>query len=442
MQATPLNHLFDGERSVLHEGPSLDEEDEDMETPNGLEPNVFVGRQPILDRRGQLVAYELLFRASAQAQSAVFADQAVACTRVLVSTFMSMGIDAVLGPHRGFINVTELVLESGLVEALPPERVVLEILENVRPTPEVIAQCIELRKAGYSLALDDYVPDDPRAELLDIADIVKVDLPSAKGEQLAVLVETLRSRDVTLLAEKVEERSEFRLCHDLGFDLFQGYYFARPEIVEGKSLDPTRAVLIDLMNRLRQDVESNEIADVFKQNANLGVSLLRLVNCAAVARPQPISNVRDAVNYLGRSHLYRWIGILLFADVDGQGGPLLQTAARRGRLMELVAGQTGESARQRDAAFLVGMLSLVDALLGRNLADVVPELNIESELRDALLDQSGCLGRLLVLVRHLESMQLEPLEALTAALGMDIPQLQALEQEAFEWVNDMLETGL
>jgi len=245
---------------------------------------VFIGRQPILDRHQRVAAYELLFRHSAQASHAVFGDHLTAATRVIVNTFTSIGVRAVLGRMPGFINVTRELLESESVEALPPDRVVLEILEHVEVDDGLIARCRELRDRGYRLALDDYEWEDPREPLVELADYVKLDVLAVSDLHLPRMVKELQKRRVRLVAEKVEEPEEFETCRKLGFDLFQGFYFARPTVMAGRTVDPARTVILHLLQQLSADAEVDELSMSFKQNADLGLNLLRLVNSAAMGR--------------------------------------------------------------------------------------------------------------------------------------------------------------
>ncbi|MCG8590764.1 MAG: EAL domain-containing protein [Proteobacteria bacterium] len=402
---------------------------------------VFVGRQPILDRAGSLVAYELLFRDSAEAEAAVFENAASACSRLLVNTFMSMGVGAVIGDKQAFVNVDESILQSELVEALPQERVVLEILEDVSASPGTQRRCAELREVGFTLALDDYVKGDAREPLLEWVDLVKVDLTQVQGSDLRSLVRALRRSGVEILAEKVETQEEFALCRELGFDYFQGFYFARPETVEGAAFDPARSAIMRVLRCLFDEAESVEIADALKGNVNLSINLLRLVNSAAAARPSRIGNVVDAVNYLGRAQLSRWVTILFFAG-DGEGGvesPLLQAAARRGRLMELLAGELDSEAKaQADGAFLVGMLSLADAVSGVPLEVVVDELSLAENIGSAIVGRTGLLGQLLELTLRLEAVRPDLAEPLRLELGIEFDVLQRCEYEAFAYVHALL----
>lgn len=421
-----------------------------------MSQNIFVGRQPIVDRARRVVAYELLFRASRDAQTAVFEEGGRAAVRVMVNTFASLGVEAVLGSCRGFFNVNRSVLLSDALEALPRERVVIEILEDVEADAEVIARCRVLRDAGFRIAADDWVVDDPRQALLPHVDIVKVDLPSVPERSLRKLVRELRRAEVQLVAEKVEEVEEFDRCAALGFDLFQGYFFARPVVLEGADLDATRATLVKLLQQITVDAPTDQIVETFKQDAKLGLNLLRLVNSAGRAARVELRTIGDAVRRLGLRQLARWVSILLYAQGDDGAldSPLLTTAAHRGRLMELLAGwdvvraakgadsaPTAPTADATERAFLVGMLSLADALLGRPLPELVRELRLGGETSQALVGRQGPLGDLLSFVESIERADPTKFEERLGDRDLDLASLQKLDDEAYAWVHGLLQSA-
>ena len=409
-----------------------------------MSQGVFVGRQPIVDRDQHVVAYELLFRASRNAQIAEIDEVGRAAVRVMVNTFASMGMEAVLGQSDGFFNVNREVLLSDAIEALPRDRVVVEVLEDVPPDSEVIARCRDLHESGFRLALDDWIVDDPRTPLLAWADVVKVDLPAVPPRELRKLVRSLRDHDLRLLAEKVETTKQFETCHKLGFDLFQGYYFARPIVLEGKDVDAAKTTLIQLLQQISAEAESRLIVESFKQDAKLSLNLLRLVNTAGKSARVRLESIDDAVRHLGLQQLGRWVSILLYAQGDGSDlrSPLLTTAAHRGRLMELVIDQTGASGDadlQRERAFLVGMLSLADALLGRSIEDLVRELRLGDEIARALTHHDGELGELLTLAEAVEQAQVEKFEDELERWHLDLDGLAKIEHDAYAWVHGLIE---
>ncbi|MCR9097997.1 MAG: EAL domain-containing protein [bacterium] len=407
-----------------------------------MSQGTFVGRQPIVDRERRVVAYELLFRSSAEANFADFDEVGRAAVRVMVNTFAALGMEAVLGHARGFFNVNHEVLLSESLEALPRDRVVLEVLEDVEPTDEVRARCRELHEAGFTIALDDWVVDDPRESLLPWASVVKVDLPAIPPKALRKLTRSLRERDVQLLAEKVETAEEFEACHKLGFDLFQGFFFARPIVLEGADMDAAKTILLKLLQQISSGAETAKIVETFKQDAKLGLNLLRLVNTAGRAARVRLDTIEAAVRHLGLQQLGRWCAILLYAqgpDADLRS-PLLVTAAHRGRLMELVVGHASshhDDGIVAERAFLVGMLSLADALLGRPIESLVSELRLSDVVGRALTHHDGDLGRLLSMAIAIEAGDVAKFEPELAERDLDFDSLQAIENAAYAWVHGL-----
>ncbi|MEN9478414.1 MAG: hypothetical protein RLZZ300_2555, partial [Pseudomonadota bacterium] len=239
---------------------------------------LFLGRQPILDREQRLHAYELLFRSGSR-NFAEVTDGVQATATVIANAFSELGIEAALGSHRGFINVDEAFLFSDMLELLPRHAVVLEILETVPPTPAVVERCAALKAAGFTLALDDVIQLEPEfADLLALVEIVKVDIQPLSRVQLMQLVMKLKPLGKQLLAEKVDSREQMEQCQKLGFSLFQGYYFAKPTIIAGKKLDHSQLSLMKLMGLLLSDADTAELEAALKPEPGLSINLLRMTN--------------------------------------------------------------------------------------------------------------------------------------------------------------------
>ncbi len=333
--------------------------------------DIFIARQPIVDRKESLVAFELLFRSAHGSTESGVVDDTHATAQVLVNAFGEMGIADVLGAHRGFINLDAEFLHSDLIELLPKQQVMLELLETIKIDDAIIARCHELKAKGFSLALDDVVElSDEIKPLLGLVEVVKLDLMLIDPARLPALVKELKRFPVKLLAEKVEDREQAKRCMDMGFDLFQGYHFARPEMLSGKRSDPSKMVLIRLLSMMLEDVENDEIEEAFKENADLTYNLMRMVNSVGTGLATKISSLKHGLMVLGRQPLRRWVQLLLYASNKGTitVSPLMQLAATRGKLLELVAQQERSDDKDyADRAFMVGMLSLLDALLGEPL---------------------------------------------------------------------------
>lgn len=411
--------------------------------------DVFLGRQPILDRHQQLFAYELLFRSANAGKGSLagFLDGGPAAAAAVVDTFSELALADALGPYPGFIKTDEALLSAGLADALPARAVVLEILDTVAQTPEMVARCEQLRQAGYILAarVRPEAPDIDGKPLLRLAEIVKVDAGGAEPERLKRLVSVLKPLRKTLLAEKVESREEMRLCHELGFDLFQGYSFARPAAVEGRRLQSSETALLRLLGLISQDADTAEIEAVFKQEPALTISLLRLTNSAGSGLTIKITSLRHAITLLGRRQLLRWLQLLLYSGASSSApaiSPLLQLAATRARLMELLADYTLEVKQQGrelvDQAFMVGILSLMPALLGSAARETLSRLPLAAAILDALNERAGVLGDLLALIEAFEDEAREKAAVVLQRLpGIDTACANACLARALGWANNL-----
>ena len=365
--------------------------------------DIFLGRQPIVDRAQPLHGFELLFR-NGRANHAAVTDHRVATATVIVHTLSEFGIDSVLGGFSGFINCDAGLLMSDAICLLPPDKVVLEMLESTVCEAEIQRRCLQLKSLGFRLALDGFRgATECNRGLLPMMDIIKVDINGLSTSELDTLSRTVRTLNVIRLAEKVESAAQFKHCADLGYHLFQGYHFARPEMVSGRRLSSSHAALLRLITMLQEDADLRRIEDVFKQNPALSVNLLRLANSAAMGARQPLRSVANAIIVLGRRQLQRWLLLLMLATADQGQAPrpaLLHLAATRGKLMELLMQQ--DHPTLAESAFLVGIVSVMDALLGQPMQQVVDALGLADDLRGALLQRGGPIGRMLAVVETLE----------------------------------------
>jgi EAL and modified HD-GYP domain-containing signal transduction protein len=402
----------------------------------------FLARQPILGRDQRLVAFELLFRAAPEHEDAQLTDYAAA-TATVISHASQLGMEQVVGEQLAFVNVDEVVLKSDFVRFLPANKVILEILETVQPNEEVLARVRELKELGFKFALDDVIGHSEQvSKLIDLVDVIKVDLKGVSHEELTRLATSLRGGHQKLLAEKVETVEEFRLCLELGFEYFQGYYFARPAILSGKKISPSELVVLRLLELIGSNADNAAIEAAVKRDALLSLNLLRLVNSRAAGTDGHIESVSQALNQLGRSQLQRWLQILLYSTPDGRvelNSPLLQMATTRGRLLELMS----ETLRPGDVAgaetaFTVGILSLMDALLSIPMAKILDRVDVSHEVKAALLDRAGDYGAMLNVTEELEGKQCgRSLARALGKLGLSVKQIRDIELSAFGWVRGL-----
>jgi EAL and modified HD-GYP domain-containing signal transduction protein len=404
-------------------------------------PTFWLGRQPILDRNATTVAYELLFR-SGGANSATVTDNRMATASVISHAFGELGIASVLGDCRGFINFDADLLMSDVVELLPPDRTVIELLETVEITTSVVTRCRELRGRGFSFALDDIVQlDSTHARILPFIDIVKIAVLDASREALASLAAKARKvSDITLLAEKVDTRSRADECLTLGFELFQGYFFAKPVVMKGRRADPSKRHLLRLLEQSLDDgADNSPIEQTFKEAPELAYKLIRLVNSVGLSGMRaPLQSLSHALVVLGRRQLQRWLQVLLFAhqSTGDFPSPLLQMAAARGKLMELLAEQSSADQGWQDRAFMTGILSLLDTLLEMPMSEVLAQISLPDNVRTALLTRDGKLGHLLRVVEALEQTDDQRVsELLATADPCSTGELPALQIAALSWSN-------
>jgi EAL and modified HD-GYP domain-containing signal transduction protein len=403
----------------------------------------FLARQPILGRDGRLVAFELLFRAAPEHEDAQLTDYAAA-TAAVISHASQLGMQQVVGDQIAFVNVDEVVLMSDFVRFLPADKVILEILETVEPTSVLLARIAELKRLGFKFALDDVIAHSPQVgKLKELVDVIKIDLQGVGRDELAELVHSLRRPGQKLLAEKVETPEEFALCLELGFEYFQGYYFARPAILSGKKITPSEMVLLRLLDLINADANNAAIEEAVKRDPLLSLNLLRLVNShltgGGLAR---IESVSEALVRLGRSQLQRWIQILLYSGPDGSvefASPLLQMATTRGRLLELMTLtlRPGDVA-SANAAFTIGIMSLMDALFSVPMRAILENVEVSPEVRAALLERAGQYGAMLRVVEELEGANCtRTLAAALDTLGLSVKELRDIELAAFGWVREL-----
>ena len=410
--------------------------DADVREPAAATEQVLLGRQPIVDRDGRMYAFELLFR-DRYIDAASLSDDVVATSQVLHHVFAELGVDKALGPYRGFVNCDErMLLMPEILDVLPPERVVIEILESVPPTAEVLSRLRELKAAGFALALDDYRGTrDHYEQLLPLVDFIKIDLPHIPADALASTVSSLRGLPALLVAEKVQARSQAQQCQAIGFDFFQGYFFARPVIVEGRKLGLPEQALLRLLGLLMQDSDTRVIVDEFKRQPGLSLNLLRIANSAAVGTAARVQSIAQAIVIVGRRQLRRWVQLLLYTDSarGSLANPLLQLAATRGHLMECLADRLWPGSGERsESAFMVGILSLMPAVFGMPMADILPTLPVADDVRAALVGRAGPLGDLLAAI---EALEVEPMNDARLPRGLTCEVFSQHLIDAMSWAS-------
>ncbi|MDV6342718.1 HDOD domain-containing protein [Nitrosomonas sp. Is24] len=401
---------------------------------------VYLGRLPILDNKQNLVAYELLFR-SDQHNVVSITDNSAASANVIIDTYGQLGIENVIGKRRGFIKVDDKLLLNDTICMLPKKHVVLEILRSVEINDEIIQRCSFLKQKGYQLALSNVTHLDARFDrIMPLINVVKINITALSQQDLLSLVKRLRRWPVLLLAEKVESQEIARNCIALNFQMLQGFYFAKPEIISGKRIDPSKLSLLKLLLLVVRESEVGEIENELKYQPGLSYNLLRMVNSAANGLPSTINSIKRAIMILGRKQLQRWVQILLYAAKQRDGSTsdaLMQTATVRGKLLESIAiADRPHDKNHQDRAFMVGVLSLLDTLLGIEMSELVGTLSIQKDMSEALLTRRGSLGFQLALIEAYEKGESEIVSTMLLELGfLSMEEFTRLELDATAWAH-------
>lgn len=360
--------------------------------------SVLVARQPIFSRAGKVQGFELLYRA-APGTTGEF-DPEYATATVIANSLIGIGLDRLVGGRPAFINVTRRLLLELDPLPLPPERVVLELLEDQPVDALLLNRLRELVDRGFRIALDDFVLSDDTSALLEFASIVKLDVQALDRRALAEHVLALTGRDLMLLAEKVETPQEYADCLQMRFDAFQGFYFAKPTLHTAPSTPNYRLGLLTSLMRLGYEPSFEELEQLITQDPSLSNRFLRLANSALYTASSEIRCLHSALMRLGTTTIHRWLLVLTLAALADDPGYLLNLALQRARTCELLAEQLPDASPSR--GFTVGLLSVLDALAGQPMAEIVRELPLNPEIEDALLYAQGAEGALLQIVRAYE----------------------------------------
>ncbi|WP_158508621.1 EAL and HDOD domain-containing protein [Gemmatirosa kalamazoonensis] len=402
--------------------------------------DVFVARQPIFDEHDRLFAYELLYRSGTQQNFAngVSADQM--CTDTVLHAVLSIGLNPLTNGTLAFVNMTRDFLMRNLYELFDPTTIVVELLETVEPDDEVVEACRRIVRSGYPLALDDFVNAPGYEPLLRMAKIVKIDVLNRPEEELKQVARELLPHGVRLLAERVESAEVRDMCRRLGFTLFQGYYYSRPQIVSHRELSVEHTTMLRLLSMLDNPTATDtEIEDGFRSDPSLSYKLLRIANSAAFGG-RDVQSIGFALRMVGRKVLHRWLSLLLISSVassSGIAGELVLAALVRARLCELIAQRT-ERAQAMGPMFLVGLFSLLDVLLRMPMEGILSRMAIAPEVRAVLLSRSGPYAPTLALVEAQERGDWQAVQDAAAAVGIGAGDVSKAYTEALAWAGERI----
>jgi len=403
------------------------------------EEDIFIGRQPIFDKEGKCVSYELLYRSTLDSSVAVFSNNANATARVILNLIHNIGLSSIIGDKTGFINVDEQIILSDVFLSLPKSKFVFEILEYTKVSPDVIEKISHLHELGYRFALDDFACDNENIDyfkpLFPYVDVIKIDLLATTDLSIEAIVGKFSSLDVKLLAEKVENLEMFERCKHAGFNLFQGYFFEKPSIISGTKIEPSVVNTIDVINTLYATNDMNIICEKFSIYPELTFNLLRYINSAEFSFRQEITSIKQILNLLGPSRVRSWLGLFLYSGMHKQmfQEAIFNAAKFRANMMkELVKAQN--KPELCDEAFLTGSLSLIDTYLHVEMSSIIEKIHLNKLISDALIKREGYFGKLLLITEKLEKSDnlAAFIETLAPKLQLSPYQLYNIYSKAYE----------
>jgi len=398
---------------------------------DSISDSILIARQPIFDSQLNVYAYELLFRGSiTDTESGVTEFNGdLATSQVINHTFMEFGINRVIGNKRAFINLTRSFLTGEIHVPFDNSQVVLEILEDIVIDEQLIKTVQEFADQGFIIALDDFIRSEELQPLVKIASIIKIDILALSEQELIEHVEYLKSQDVVLLAEKVETEEQYKLCQQLGFTYFQGYFFCKPTLINDKPLPENKLAVLQILHSLQDpDITIDELELLVKQDVTLSFKLIRFLNSAAISLPRKVDSIRRGLLFLGLDTIKSWATLIAFSDLESTTSELMTTALIRAKLCSQLAGAFD---CEQESAFMLGLFSPLEAILQKPMAEILQSLPIETEMKDALLLKgNNPRGELLLFIIAYEQGTLMELPH-----QVSIQQLNSAYLEATEWVN-------
>jgi EAL and modified HD-GYP domain-containing signal transduction protein len=402
-----------------------------------VKPLRYVARQPIFDREEKVFGYELLFRDGLENAFSGDTDEA---SRATLDRSLLMGLDVLCDGRRAFVNCTRDTLIKGLVTLLPSTITVVEVLETVPADPDVVAACRSLKEAGYMIALDDYVADDPREALTDMADIIKVEMQLTTEEQRLAMIKRFGPDRCRLLAEKIETRAEFVRARDQGFVYFQGYFFRRPEMMNTHDMPANRMNYLRMLQEVsRPELDVGALERLIKSEASVCYRLLRYLNSAIFGFNSEIHSVRHALSMLGERDARRWVRLVAAVGAGQETtSDLVLSALVRARFGELLSPRVkhGDS-----DLFLMGLLSLIDAMLETPMEEVLEKIPLDHATKAVLLGQPSVLRPVFQLMLARESGEWAASEELSRSLHLEADDVAGFYWQAQQWAREVSNTG-
>lgn len=403
--------------------------------------DVFVARQPIFDRHQKVIAYELLFRKDlSNFYENTDADQAT--LDVISNGFLLIGMENLTGGKKAFINFTESLLKTDLVATLPKELIVVEILEDVEVTEEIIYSCKKLKDLGYTLALDDFVFEPKFQPLIDLVDIIKVDFKLTLGDERREVIKKISSKKIKFLAEKVETMEEYISAIEDGYSYFQGYFFSKPVILTAKDMRSNKNNHVMLLSELsNHEIDFKKIENIIKKDVSLSYKLLKFINSASFGFKSKVDSIIHALLLLGKEDVSKWVYLIALRDM-GENKPdeLMRTSVIRAKFGEMLAPKLGMEGRSSDL-FFMGILSLIDTITNLPMEEALSQMPINQDIKDALIGKENIFRDVYELITAYEVGNWNKFSAYATKMNFDETKAPELYVKCLEWSNEFMQIG-
>lgn len=398
----------------------------------------YAARQPILDKDKNLFGYELLFREGLDNIFPEHVDGDEATTKMIEASRFNAGINEFTHGKPAFINFTLDTILKGYATMLSTEEVIIEILETVKPGKRLLAECQKLHELGYTLVLDDYKHQKVWAHFYPYISIIKVDLLNTSIEEVLEIKEAIAKHpNIKLLAEKVETHEQYQQCIELDFELFQGYFFSKPEVVKARNLSPSQLAMAELLYEMsKPELDLANITAVFERDVTLSYKLLRYVNSPIFRRRNEISTIKQALVILGVNELKKFLGLLFASNINpDKPSELVNLSMARAKFCENI-GENLSSKVDTSTTFLIGLLSLIDAILDEDIEVVLEKLPLAQEIKDPLITKRGTMAALILLAEKIEKAEFESVQAIINKLELEKDDVVKAYHDAVVWADE------
>lgn len=401
--------------------------------------DVFVARQPIFDRDRNVFGYELLYRNSMTNSFDPSVGSTEATTRLLNNSYITIGIQNLTENKMAFVNFDENLILNQVALMLDKRKVIVEILEDVLPSPELLTELTYLKKMGYILALDDFTIDYPHDSILHLCDIIKVDFGQTNIVKARKILEKYQDTQKKFLAEKIENEAVYKLAHAMGYDYFQGYYFSKPVIIKGKGTKSLKMQYARVKSELnRPDPDFSKIASIIESDIDMSYKLLRMVNSFALL--SKMTSIRHALAYMGIDEIKKWLNFVIIQElIDEKTAELVRISVLRSKFAELIADQTSHRMKKYEAS-LAGLFSMIDILIEKPFAEILSDLPISDEVKEAITgEKKNFLYHVLQVTIFYEKGDWDQMNSYFDSLGIEENLLPDLYFEAVKWTDDFMQ---